>query len=149
MPIIQSRLCWLALNRAGVLGTSCIFSQLIIVINYTLAVPHYQSILMGAASLQRYELTNALLEEFDSATLWDGYGIDADIIPFMRDFPHADIHELLSSDLLHQAIKGTFKDHLVEWVGAYLEIKYKKAEAEQIMDEVDQRYISSGSGFNV
>ena len=81
--------------------------------------------------------------------MWDGYGIDANIIPFMHNFPRADIHELLSSDLLHQAIKGTFKDHLVEWVGAYLEIKYEKAEAEQIMDEVDRRYISSGSGFNV
>jgi hypothetical protein len=78
----------------------------------------------GAASVRRNELTDALLEEFDSTMLWDAYGIDAEIVPFMRDFPRADIHELLSSDLLHQAIKGTFKDHLVEWVGAYLEIKY-------------------------
>jgi hypothetical protein len=74
--------------------------------------------------------------------LWDEYGVDGEIIPFTRDFPRADIHELLSSDLLHQAIKGTFKDHLVEWVGTYLEIKYEKAEAERIMDEIDRRYIS-------
>ena len=31
----------------------------------------------------------------------------------------ADIHELMAPDLLHQIIKGTFKDHLVEWVGEY------------------------------
>jgi len=59
----------------------------------------------------------------------------------MRDFPRADIHELISSDLLHQAIKGTFKDHLVEWVGEYLEMMYEKAEAGQIMDEIDRRYV--------
>jgi hypothetical protein len=47
----------------------------------------------------------------------------------LRDFPQADIHELISSDLFHQAIKGTFKDHLVEWVREYLEMMYEKAEA--------------------
>ena len=59
----------------------------------------------------------------------------------MRNFPQADIHELISSDLLHQAIKGTFKDHLVEWVGEYLEMTYEKAEAGRIMDEIDRRYV--------
>lgn len=61
----------------------------------------------------------------------------------MRDFPRADIYELLSSDLLHQVIKGTFKDHLVDWVGVYLEKTYEKAKADQIMDEIDRRYVSS------
>jgi hypothetical protein len=93
------------------------------------------------ASARTNELTNALLKEFDSATLWDEYGVDAEIIPFTRDFPRADIHELISSDLLHQAIKGTFKDHLVEWVGEYLEMTYEKAEAGRIMDEIDRRYV--------
>ena len=95
------------------------------------------------ASLRRSELVDALLDEYDSTTLWDEYGIDADIIPFTCDFPRADIHELISSDLLHQTIKGTFKDHLVDWVGTYLEITYDKAEAERIMDEIDRRYVSS------
>ncbi|KAK0439300.1 uncharacterized protein EV420DRAFT_1623207 [Desarmillaria tabescens] len=55
--------------------------------------------------------------------LWDNYGIDEDILPFTFNFPRADIHEMLSSDLLHQIIKGSFKDHLVEWVYEYLVLK--------------------------
>jgi len=95
----------------------------------------------GAASVRRHHLTDTLLEEFDSTILWDEYGIDTDIIPFTRDFPRADIHELISSDLLHQAIKGTFKDHLVDWVGGWLEMTYNKVEADRIMDEIDRRYV--------
>ena len=76
------------------------------------------------------------------ATLWDEYGIDAEIIPFTCDLTCADVHKPISSNLLHQAIKGMFKDHLVEWVGQYLQIIYEKAEAEQVMHEIDQRYIS-------
>ncbi|KAI0691935.1 hypothetical protein BC835DRAFT_1534514 [Cytidiella melzeri] len=59
--------------------------------------------------------------------------------PFTNDFPRADIHELLSPDLLHQIIKGTFKDHLVTWVGQYLELTHGKAQANIIMDDIDRR----------
>ncbi|KAG1889253.1 hypothetical protein F4604DRAFT_1915123 [Suillus subluteus] len=45
----------------------------------------------------------------------DEFGIIGDLIPFTNDFPQADIHELLSFNLLHQLIKGAFKDHLVDW----------------------------------
>ncbi|KAJ6561258.1 hypothetical protein B0H10DRAFT_2180547 [Mycena sp. CBHHK59/15] len=86
-----------------------------------------------------HELTDELLALFSASTLWDSYGIDVDIIPFTRDFPCADIHEMISSDLLHQVIKGSFKDHLVTWVGEYLYLEHPKAGVDAIMDEIDRR----------
>ncbi|KAF7319658.1 C2H2-type domain-containing protein [Mycena chlorophos] len=70
------------------------------------------------------EFTNDMIDAFDGdpKQLWENYGINTDVIPFTNDFPRADIHEMLSPDLLHQLIKGTFKDHLVEWVGEYLDM---------------------------
>ncbi|TEB25834.1 hypothetical protein FA13DRAFT_1636945 [Coprinellus micaceus] len=53
--------------------------------------------------------------------MWDAYGIIGDVIPFTTYFPRANIHELMSPDILHQLVKGTFKDHLVTWVVEYLE----------------------------
>jgi hypothetical protein len=58
--------------------------------------------------------------------------------PFTHSFPWANIHELLSPDLLHQVIKGIFKDHLVLWVGLYLEHIHGKACAHEIMGDIDQ-----------
>lgn len=59
----------------------------------------------------------------------------------MMRFPRADIHELLTSDLLHQAIKGAFKDHLVQWVEDYLKQIHMPSKAESILDEIDRRYV--------
>lgn len=56
-------------------------------------------------------------------------------------FPRADIHELLSSDLLHQLIKGTFKDHLVQWIKDYLKLTYGSSRSQTILDEIDRRYV--------
>ncbi|KIN95191.1 hypothetical protein M404DRAFT_166424 [Pisolithus tinctorius Marx 270] len=47
--------------------------------------------------------------------------------PFTDEFPRASIYLLLAPDILHQLIKGTFKDHLVEWVTKYLEQTHGKA----------------------
>ncbi|KAJ6607747.1 hypothetical protein B0H10DRAFT_1956000 [Mycena sp. CBHHK59/15] len=67
-------------------------------------------------------------------------------MPFTWDFPRADIYELLSPDLLHQVIKGTFKDHLVAWVGEYLENEHGKTKAKKIMADIDRRF-PEGRGF--
>jgi hypothetical protein len=48
---------------------------------------------------------------------------------------------MLTPDLLHQVIKGSFKDHLVTWVGEYLEIREGKAKAAAIMDDIDRRCV--------
>jgi hypothetical protein len=71
--------------------------------------------------------------------LWTEYGIDNETIPFTSDFPRADIYEMISPDLLHQLIKGTFKDHLVRWVCEYLVAEHGKSRADDILDDIDRR----------
>ena len=56
----------------------------------------------------------------------------------MLKFLCVDIHELLTSDLLHQAIKGAFKDHLIEWVEDFLTAVHGSLKAQTILDEVDR-----------
>ncbi|KAF8914518.1 hypothetical protein CPB85DRAFT_1503406 [Mucidula mucida] len=51
--------------------------------------------------------------------------------------------EMMASDLLHQLIKGTFKDHLVDWVGEYLELTEGSTRAKEIMDDIDCRIAAS------
>ncbi|KAF8986113.1 hypothetical protein BDQ17DRAFT_1493098 [Cyathus striatus] len=86
------------------------------------------------ASLRSYEHTKALYDAVggNHRALWDGYGIIADIVV-------SDIHELIAPDLLHQIIKGTFKDHLVDWVIKYINISHEKKEADRIIGEIDHR----------
>ena len=50
---------------------------------------------------------------------------------------------LLSPDLLDQLIKGTFKDHLVEWVNEYLHITHGEARALEIIQDIDRRCVDS------
>ncbi|KAG2072852.1 hypothetical protein BDR04DRAFT_1127448 [Suillus decipiens] len=78
-----------------------------------------------------------LIEELEYGKLWDEYGIVSDLVPFMNNYPQVDIHNLISPDILHQIIKGTFKDHLVDWVESYLKIMHGTSHAAQIMDDID------------
>jgi hypothetical protein len=94
---------------------------------------------------------------------WDDFGTVADVTvslsyipievshdiyvlcqPFTEHFPRADIHELLAPDLLHQLIKGTFKDHLVTWIENYLTRTHPAKRAKEILSIIDQRSVSSG-----
>ncbi|KAG2090359.1 uncharacterized protein F5147DRAFT_748224 [Suillus discolor] len=83
--------------------------------------------------------TDALIEECDSGTLHSEYGIVGELVPFTNDFPRADIHELLAPDILHQLIKGAYKDHLVDWVEKYLLQTHGKRRANIILDDIDRR----------
>ena len=69
------------------------------------------------------------------------YFLTANLQPFTHDFPRGDIYEILTPDLLHQLIKGTFKDHLVTWVGEYLILKHGEARANEILDDIDRRFV--------
>ncbi|KAF8151393.1 hypothetical protein B0H34DRAFT_664731, partial [Crassisporium funariophilum] len=56
--------------------------------------------------------------------------------PFTMHFPRANIHELLSPNLLHQIIKGTFKGHIVSWVGEYFKTQPNRT---RLIAEMDRR----------
>ncbi|KAH9005697.1 hypothetical protein EDB84DRAFT_1591342 [Lactarius hengduanensis] len=92
------------------------------------------------------EHTDGIRELLGLGDLWKLYGVVGDVEPFTNDFPCADIYELLSPDLLHQIIKGTFKDHLVHWVSTYVRRKHCGAPGKAISDDIDQRF-PEGQGF--
>jgi hypothetical protein len=94
-----------------------------------------------------------------SNELWDDYGTRPDIIvcglsctqlmvcadcfqPFTFYFPRADIYELLTPDLLHQVIKGVFKDHLVTWINEYLLLTLGETAGQAAIHEIDSRQVT-------
>ncbi|KAI6131082.1 hypothetical protein EDD16DRAFT_1689588 [Pisolithus croceorrhizus] len=83
------------------------------------------------------EHAEVLIGEFDLKDLWDEYGIVGNLTPFTSGFPHANIYELIAPDILHQIIKGTFKDHLVEWVESYLKTVCGTTKVNAILDDID------------
>ncbi|KIK79661.1 hypothetical protein PAXRUDRAFT_16226 [Paxillus rubicundulus Ve08.2h10] len=89
--------------------------------------------------------TDSLVGKCELQDMWDSYGIVRDLLPFTAGFPRADIHELLSPDLLHQIIKGTFKDHLVDWVEAYVKGAHSAGDAAKILADIDHRIAAAPS----
>ncbi|KAF8124479.1 hypothetical protein EV363DRAFT_1178092 [Boletus edulis] len=86
------------------------------------------------AVLRDHEHTKMLLEMFTTQILWREYGIVDDILPFTTFFP----------DILHQIIKGTFKDHLVAWVEAYIKEHYPDSDV--ILADIDRRGFKQWTG---
>ncbi|KAJ3564559.1 hypothetical protein NP233_g8222 [Leucocoprinus birnbaumii] len=74
----------------------------------------------------------------NAKVVWDNFGMISDVLPFTASFPRADIQEPLAPDLLHQVIKGAFKDHIVEWITKYLEEQNSQNKTEQL-SELDRR----------
>jgi hypothetical protein len=113
----------------------------------------------GAESHRRsHEKTDILINTYNPRVLWDDFGVRHNIVvciiyiysvasclirikqPFTYFFPRADIHELLAPDLLHQLIKGVFKDHLVDWVMEYLYVTHGEKKSLEIIEDIDRRY---------
>ncbi|KAN0103962.1 hypothetical protein V8E52_011458 [Russula decolorans] len=85
------------------------------------------------------EHTNVLIESWSTLKLWDEYGVVDNVKSFTTHFPRADIYEMITPDLLHQVIKGAFKDHIVTWVQQWLIQAHGDAWAKKIIEDIDYR----------
>ncbi|KAF8267076.1 hypothetical protein EI94DRAFT_1771946 [Lactarius quietus] len=92
-----------------------------------------------SAGQRTLELTDELIELLNFNTLWTDYGINSRIVPFTLDFPHTDIHKMISPDLMHQVIKGVFKDNMVNWICTYVLAMHGQTAGDAILDEIDRR----------
>ena len=54
-------------------------------------------------------------------------------------FPRADIYEMIMPNLLHQVIKGAFKDHIITWVQQWLIQAHSETQANKILKDIDHR----------
>ncbi|EKM75692.1 hypothetical protein AGABI1DRAFT_102708 [Agaricus bisporus var. burnettii JB137-S8] len=61
-------------------------------------------------------------------------------MPFAEYFPRGNIYEMISPDILHQLIKGTFKDHCITWVEQAIHTSApNRKSALQVLDLIDRR----------
>jgi len=104
--------------------------------------------------------TTLILEIMELDQLWDEYGLVGKVVvhfsqssspsafdwvaqsleAFTKDIPRADIHELISPDILHQVVKGAFKDHIVDWIQAYIGTVNPENHAREVLDDIDKRW---------
>ncbi|TEB19315.1 hypothetical protein FA13DRAFT_1821107 [Coprinellus micaceus] len=92
-----------------------------------------------SAGRRTHEKTDFAIRSYPPTEIWERFGIRDDVVPFTHRYPRADIHELMAPDLLHQLIKGTFKDHMVTWVNEYIHVANPKAKALEIIQDIDRR----------
>ncbi|KAG2068111.1 hypothetical protein BDR04DRAFT_1129339 [Suillus decipiens] len=92
----------------------------------------------GGGIYHTHEFTDFLINKLHADVLWDEFGLIGDLVM-------TDIHELLSFDLLHQLIKGAFKDHLIDWVAKYLKAMHRTKQSEEIMSDIDRRVAAVAS----
>ncbi|TEB36772.1 hypothetical protein FA13DRAFT_1893563 [Coprinellus micaceus] len=92
-----------------------------------------------SARRRTHEKTDFAINTYSPTEIWERFRIRDDVVPFTHHFPQADIHELMAPDLLHQLIKGTFKDHIVTWVNEYIHANHPEARALEIIQDIDRR----------
>ncbi|KAF9000849.1 hypothetical protein BDQ17DRAFT_1391139 [Cyathus striatus] len=71
----------------------------------------------------------------------DEYGIIREVLPSTTLFERANIHKLIALNLPHQIIKGTFKDHLIDWVILYIKGEHEGEPyaVNRVIAELDHR----------
>jgi hypothetical protein len=99
-----------------------------------LGIPMYFGLVLESARTSQY------VTLIICATL---HCLDSRLQPFTHEFPRAEINEILTPDLLHQVIKGTFKDHLVTWVHEYLYEVHGTSRANAIVEDIDRWWVLS------